>query len=62
MRLNRFRLRPWIYLGFGFLVALLLGITAFGSYASSSVGQEIGTMTALQGNVWRCWKSSFAWK
>jgi methyl-accepting chemotaxis protein len=53
MRFNRFRLRTRIYFGFGFLIALLLGIAAFGSYGVSGVGREIGTMTALAGNVRR---------
>jgi methyl-accepting chemotaxis protein len=53
MVLNRLRLRTRIYLGYGMLIALTLGIAAFGSYGLSAVGQEIGKMEALAGNVQR---------
>jgi methyl-accepting chemotaxis protein len=53
MRFHYYRLRTRIYLGFGFLVALLLGIAAFGSYGLSTVGLEIGKMDATARNVRR---------
>jgi methyl-accepting chemotaxis protein len=51
MRFFRFRLRTRIFLGFGTLLALLLGIAAFGSYALSEVGDEIDKMDAIAGNA-----------
>jgi methyl-accepting chemotaxis protein len=53
MRFNRFRLRTRIFFGFGLLIALLLGIAAFGSYGLSAVGQQIGKMDVISGNVRR---------
>ncbi|HET6307359.1 MAG TPA: methyl-accepting chemotaxis protein, partial [Rhodopila sp.] len=53
MRINRFRLRTRIYFGFGLLIALLLGIAAFGSYGLSAVGRKIDTIAALEANVRR---------
>jgi methyl-accepting chemotaxis protein len=50
-RLVRLRLRTRIFLGFGVLVALLLGIAAFGSYGLSVVGDEIDKMDAIAGNA-----------
>jgi methyl-accepting chemotaxis protein len=53
MVLNRFGLRTRIYLGYALLIALTLGIAAFGTYGLSAVGQEIGRMEVLAGNVQR---------
>jgi methyl-accepting chemotaxis protein len=53
MVLNRFGLRARIYLGYGLLIALTLGIAAFDSHGLSAVGQEIGKMEALAGSVHR---------
>jgi methyl-accepting chemotaxis protein len=50
MRLFRFRLRARIYLGFGMLIALLLGIAVFGSYGLSVVGEQIDKMDGITGN------------
>jgi methyl-accepting chemotaxis protein len=51
MRFGRFRLRTRIFLGFGMLIALLLGIAAFGSYGLSLVGDEVDKMDAVAGNA-----------
>jgi methyl-accepting chemotaxis protein len=51
MRFLRFRLRTRIFLGFGFLIALLLGIAGYGSYGLSVVGDEIDKMDAISGNT-----------
>src|ERR1700735_3943677 len=51
MRLSRLRLRTRIFLGFGMLIGLLLGIAAFGSYGLSAVGDEIDRMDAVAGNT-----------
>jgi methyl-accepting chemotaxis protein len=51
MRLGRFRLRTRIFVGFGMLIVLLLGIAAFGSYGLSVVGDEIDRMDAIAGNT-----------
>ena len=51
MRFLRFRLRTRIFLGFGVLIALLLGIAAFGSYGLSVVGEEIDKMDGIAGNA-----------
>jgi methyl-accepting chemotaxis protein len=53
MRFIRFRLRTRIVLGFGFVLALLLGIAAFGSYSLSVVGDAIDKMDAIAGNTSR---------
>src|SRR5277367_6774107 len=50
MRFIRFRLRARIYLGFGMLITLLLGIAVFGSYGLSVVGEQIDKMDAITGN------------
>src|SRR5580704_16159725 len=50
-RLLRFRLRTKIFLGFGALIGLLLGIAAFGSYGLSLVGEEIDLMDGIAGNA-----------
>jgi hypothetical protein len=50
-RLLRFRLRTKIFLGFGVLIGLLLGIAAFGSYGLSLVGEEIDLMDGIAGNA-----------
>jgi methyl-accepting chemotaxis protein len=51
MRFVRFRLRTKIFVGFGLLVSLLLGIAAFGSYGLSVVGEEIDKMDGIAGNA-----------
>jgi methyl-accepting chemotaxis protein len=51
MRFIRFRLRTRIFLGFGVLIGLLLGIAAFGSYGLSVVGEEIDKMDGIAGNA-----------
>jgi methyl-accepting chemotaxis protein len=53
LRLIRFRLRTRIFLGFGVLIALLLGIASFGSYGLSVVGEEIDKMDGIAGNMVR---------
>jgi methyl-accepting chemotaxis protein len=53
MVLNRFGLRTRIFLGYGLLIALTLGIAAFGSYGLSAVSREIGKMEAIAGSVQR---------
>ncbi|MEA2737246.1 MAG: hypothetical protein QOH05_553, partial [Acetobacteraceae bacterium] len=59
MLFNRFRLRTRIFFGFGCLVALLLGVAAFGSFGLSIVGREIGRMDAISGNVRRVQEVTF---
>jgi len=49
----RFRLRTKIFLGFGVLIALLLGVAAFGSYGLSTVGDEIARMDNMTRNLRR---------
>src|ERR1700679_3685003 len=51
LRLTRFRLRTRIFFGYGLLIALLLGIAAFGSYGLSAVGEEIDIMDGIAGNA-----------
>ena len=51
MRFGRFRLRTRVFFGFGVLIALLLGIAAFGGYGLSLVGGEIDKMDAIAGNA-----------
>ncbi len=51
MRFIRVRLRTRIFLGYGMLIALLLGIAAFGSYGLSAVGDAIDRMDAVAGNT-----------
>jgi methyl-accepting chemotaxis protein len=50
-RFSTFRLRTRIFLGFGMLIALLLGIAAFGSYGLSVVGDEIDRMDDIASNA-----------
>lgn len=50
MRLLRIRLRTRIFLGFGLLIALMLGIAGFGSYGLSTVGDEIDKLDGIAGN------------
>jgi hypothetical protein len=47
----RFRLRTRIFIGFGVLIALLLGIATFGGYELSIVGDEIDVMDGIMGNA-----------
>ncbi len=51
MRFLRFRLRARIFLGYGVLIGLLLGIAAYGSYGLSVVGGEIDRMDGIAGNT-----------
>jgi methyl-accepting chemotaxis protein len=51
MRLPRLRLRTRIFLGFGVLIALLVGIAAYGSNGISVVGEEIDKMDGIAGNA-----------
>jgi methyl-accepting chemotaxis protein len=51
MHLPRFRLGTRIFLGFGILIALLLGIASYGSYGLSIVGEEIDVMGGIAGNT-----------
>jgi methyl-accepting chemotaxis protein len=51
MRFFRLHLRTRIFLGFGVLIALLLGIAGFGSYGLSVVGEEIDKMDGIAGNA-----------
>jgi methyl-accepting chemotaxis protein len=53
MLLNRFGLRTRIFMGYGLLIVLMLGIAGFGIYGLSAVGQEIGKMEAIAGDVRR---------
>jgi methyl-accepting chemotaxis protein len=53
MQMSRLRLRTRIFFGFGVLVALLVGVAAFGSYGLAVVGREIGGMDTTAGNVRR---------
>ena len=50
MRFIRLRLRWRIFLGYGVVIALMLGIAAYGSYGLSVVGDEIDKMDAIAGN------------
>jgi len=59
MRFLRFRLRTRIFLGYGILIALLLGIAAFGCYGLSVVGDEIDKMDAISGNTNRAQELAF---
>ena len=51
MRFPRFRLRTRIFLGYGILIALLLGIASYGSYGLSVVGDEIDRLDGIAGNT-----------
>ena len=51
MTIRRLSLRKRIFLGFGLLMALMLGIAAFGSYGLSAVGEEIDKMDGIAGNA-----------
>jgi methyl-accepting chemotaxis protein len=51
MRFPQFRLRTRIFFGYGVLIALLLGIAAYGSYGLSIVGEEIDKMDGIAGNA-----------
>ena len=59
MRLSRFRLRTRIFLGFGLLIILLLGIAGFGSHGLSQVGQEIDRIDTITGNLRRAQEITF---
>jgi methyl-accepting chemotaxis protein len=47
----RFRMRVRIFLGFGVLIVLLVGISAFGGYGLSVVGQKIDVLDGIAGNM-----------
>jgi methyl-accepting chemotaxis protein len=49
--ITRLRLRTRIFVGFGVLIALLLGIAGFCSYGLSVVGEEIDKMDGIAGNT-----------
>jgi methyl-accepting chemotaxis protein len=51
IRFARFRMRTRIFVGFGVLIALLLGIASYGSYGLSVVGEEIDKMDGIAGNA-----------
>jgi diguanylate cyclase (GGDEF)-like protein/PAS domain S-box-containing protein len=51
MSVLRFRLRTRIFLSFGVLIALLLGIAGLGTYGLSVVVQEIDIMDGITGNA-----------
>ena len=51
LRLPQFRLRTRIFLGFGVLIALLIGIAAYGSNGLSIVGEEINKLDGIAGNA-----------
>jgi methyl-accepting chemotaxis protein len=51
MRFIRLRLRWRIFLGYGVVIALMLGIAAYGSYGLSVVGGEIDKMDGIAGNA-----------
>ena len=53
MWFNRLKVRTRIYLGFGVLVALSLGLVGFGVYQLSGIGVQVGKMDALAGNTER---------
>ncbi len=53
MRLIRLKVRTRIYLGFAVLVALSLGIAAFGVYQLSGVSTNVGKMDILATNTQR---------
>jgi methyl-accepting chemotaxis protein len=53
MGFARLHLRTRIYLGFALLVALLLGVAAFGSYGLSAVGHQITQMDNFAANTRR---------
>ena len=53
VRLTRLKVSGRIYVGFGILLALTLGIAGFGLYEFGAVGQQIRKMTLLSGNVRR---------
>ena len=51
LKLPQFRLRTRILLGFGVLIALLVGIAAYGSNGLSIVGEEINKLDGIAGNA-----------
>ncbi len=53
MKRNRLRVRTRIYLGFGLLVALSLGVAGFGIYQISGVGSQARLMTDMSVNMRR---------
>ena len=53
MRLSRFRLRTRIFFGFGLLVALMLGVAAFGTYGLSVVARQMQAINTTVANVRR---------
>ncbi len=53
MKRNRLRVRTRIYLGFGLLVALTLGVAGFGIYQVSGVGNQARLMTDMSVNMRR---------
>jgi methyl-accepting chemotaxis protein len=51
MKFIRLKLRWRIFLGYAVVIALLLGIGAYGSYGLSLVGEEIDKMDGIAGNA-----------
>ena len=49
--INRLPLSARIFLGFGLLIVLLLGIAGYGSYGLSNVAEEIDKMDGIAGNA-----------
>ncbi len=53
MKRNRLRVRTRIYLGFGLLVSITLGVAGFGIYQMSGVGNQSRLMTEMSVNMRR---------
>ncbi len=53
MLLNRLKVSSRIYLGFGVLLALGMGIAAFGTYQFSGIARQVATMGAATANMQR---------
>jgi len=58
--LNRLKVLGSIYLGFGLLVALALGVAGFGVFQFSAVGQQNRTAEAVAGNERRVLEATHA--
>lgn len=53
MVIDRLKVRTRIYLGFGMLIMLGLGVAGFGVYQFSNVGGQVARMTALSADMQR---------
>lgn len=51
--LNRLKISSRIYVGFGLLIILGLGVAGFGAYRFSEIGKQVGKMTLLSVNMQR---------